>query len=553
MSNNIYEPKHNTDLNKPIWLNQFPYSEPRDQQVNSINKILDSFKSGKKFAIIDCGTGVGKSAIGLTAAKYISENSDEFPGVFEEGCYFLTTQKVLQDQYEKDFKTKGLVSLYSSSNYKCSLDKKASCKDILTAVRSGSISKKFEKCSYSCVYKEKKRKFIEKQLGVTNFSYFLTEKNYSQKLPNKRILVVDEAHNLENELTRFIEISVSSYFSEKILKLKVPKNLDTQFKVYSWIKNVYFVELAKKIEFISKQLKKFGITNTKLEDFKKITNKYELLTSHHKKIMQFLEIYNKENWVFDIENTENRYKKYVFKPIDISNYAYQYLLQFADYVIFMSATIISHEGFSLTLGLPQDMTVSIKEPSPFPPENRPIIYSPAGSMSAKNIDKTLPVLKTMVAEIINNHKDEKGIIHTHSIKIANYLKNSIESKRIIVAYGENREKALEKHSKSKLPTILISPSMTEGVDLKGKLSEFQIICKVPFPYLGDKVVKKKMNKWKWWYNTQTIRTIIQSVGRSIRSEDDKAVTYILDSDWKRIKSSCKNDFPDDFFDNYHEF
>jgi Rad3-related DNA helicase len=552
LSNTIYESTNNTN-NKVSWIDHFPYAKPRDQQTSAINKVLESFKTGKKFAIIDCGTGVGKSAIGLTIAKHIAKNSEDFPGTFEEGCYFLTTQKVLQDQYEKDFKTKGLVSLYSSSNYKCSLDKAASCKDILTAVRTGGINEKFHKCNYNCVYKSKKKEFIEKQLGITNFSYFLTEKNYSQRIPNKRVLVVDEAHNLENELTRFIEVSISSYFSEKILKLKIPKNLDTQFKVYNWIKSVYYIELSRKIEFISNQLKKFGITNTKLEEFKKITSRYELLTSHQKKIMQFIELYNKENWVFDVEKTNDTHKKYIFKPIDISKYAYQYLLQFADYVIFMSATIISHEGFSLTIGLPADKIISIKEPSPFPPENRPIIYSPAGSMSARNIDKTLPVLKTMVNEIINNHKNEKGIVHTHSIKVANYLKNNIKNKRIIVAYGENREKALQRHSKSKIPTVLISPSMTEGVDLKGKLSEFQILCKVPFPYLGDKVVKKKMNKWKWWYNTQTIRTIIQSVGRSIRSEDDKAVTYILDSDWKRIKSSCRNDFPKDFFNNYHEF
>jgi ATP-dependent DNA helicase DinG len=551
LSTNIYESKN--DLDKINWIKYFPYNSPREQQTSVINKVLNEFKSGKKYAIIDCGTGVGKSAIGLTIAKHISENEGQFPGVYTEGSYFLTTQKVLQDQYEKDFSASGLVSLYSSSNYKCSLDKAASCKDILTAVRSGSISKKFEKCSYSCVYKGKKKDFIEKKLGVTNFSYFLTEKNYSQKLPNKRVLIVDEAHNLENELTRFIEVSISSYFSEKILKLKMPRGLDTQFKVYNWIKNVYYLELTKKINFISSQLAKFGITNTKLDEFKKITSRYELLTSHQKKISQFIELYNKENWVFDVENTNDKYKKFIFKPIDISKYAHQYLLQFADYVIFMSATIISHEGFSLTIGLPDDLTVSIKEPSPFPASNRPIIYSPAGSMSAKNIDKTLPIMKTMIAEIIENHKDEKGIIHTHSIKIANYLKNTLRSKRIIVAYGENREKALEQHTKSKKPTILISPSMTEGVDLKGSLSEFQILCKVPFPYLGDKVVKKKMNKWKWWYNTQTIRTIIQSVGRSIRSEDDKAVTYILDSDWSRIKSFCKNDFPADFFDNYHEF
>jgi len=551
LSNNIYEA--NKPINNIDWSSSFPYAKPRDQQSSAINYVLNEFKSGKKYAIIDCGTGVGKSAIGLTIASHISNNHEDFPGIYEEGCYFLTTQKVLQDQYEKDFKSKGLVSLYSSSNYCCSADKSVSCKDVQTAIRAKSNDKKFDKCGYNCIYKSKKKDFMEKKLGITNFSYFLTEKNYSQKVPNKRVLVIDEAHNLENELTRFIEVSVSSYFSDKILKLKVPKNLDTQFKVYNWIKNVYHAELCKKITFIANQLEKFGITSTKLEEFKKITSRYELLTSHEQKIKQFISLYNKDNWVFDIERTNDKYIKFIFKPIDISKYAYQYLLQFADYVIFMSATIISHEGFSLTIGLPYDETVSIKEASPFPVENRPIIYSPAGSMSSKNIDNTLPTMSNMIKEIINNHKNEKGIIHTHSTKVAKYIKNNVKDKRLILAFGENREEALKKHEKSKQPTILISPSMTEGVDLKGNLSEFQILCKMPFPYLGDKVVKKKMNKWKWWYNTQTIRTIIQSVGRSIRSEKDKAVTYILDSDWSRVKNMCKKDFPKDFFDNYHEF
>ena len=38
-----------------------------------------------------------------------------------------------------------------------------------------------------------------------------------------------------------------------------------------------------------------------------------------------------------------------------------------------------------------------------------------------------------------------------------------------------------------------------------------------------------------------------------RSEDDEAITYILDSDWGRVKNMCRKDFPQDFFDNYHEF
>ena len=43
--------------------------------------------------------------------------SSDYEGVYEPGSYFLTTQKVLQEQYEKDFQNKGMISLYSSSNY----------------------------------------------------------------------------------------------------------------------------------------------------------------------------------------------------------------------------------------------------------------------------------------------------------------------------------------------------------------------------------------------------------------------------------------------------
>ena len=67
----------------------FPYPEPRAEQTSSIEFALDAFQNqDKRFVIIEAGTGVGKSAIGLTVAKTIADSS-----------YFLTTQKILQHQY----------------------------------------------------------------------------------------------------------------------------------------------------------------------------------------------------------------------------------------------------------------------------------------------------------------------------------------------------------------------------------------------------------------------------------------------------------------------
>ena len=88
--------------------------------------------------------------------------------------------------------------------------------------------------------------------------------------------------------------------------------------------------------------------------------------------------------------------------------------------------------------------------------------------------------------------------------------------------------------------------MTEGVDLKGEISRFQIICKVPYPFLGDKLVRKRMNRWDWWYPLQTAKTVVQSVGRSVRSNEDHAVSYILDANWSGFYAKNKSFFPEDF-------
>jgi Rad3-related DNA helicase len=99
---------------------------------------------------------------------------------------------------------------------------------------------------------------------------------------------------------------------------------------------------------------------------------------------------------------------------------------------------------------------------------------------------------------------------------------------------------------SKEPTIFVSPSSTEGLDLKNDLSRFQIICKIDYPYLGDKLVKKRMEKYKYWYSYQAVKSLIQAKGRSVRNEEDYAITYILDSNFDRLYDQNNYLFPESF-------
>ena len=65
-------------------------------------------------------------------------------------------------------------------------------------------------------------------------------------------------------------------------------------------------------------------------------------------------------------------------------------------------------------------------------------------MSFKNIDKGLPLMAKAVKAILDAHPNEKGIIHCHSYKIAQYLKRNVRSRRLLTHNTQDRIKKLSK-------------------------------------------------------------------------------------------------------------
>ena len=72
---------------------------------------------------------------------------------------------------------------------------------------------------------------------------------------------------------------------------------------------------------------------------------------------------------------------------------------------------MNKEAFCQTLGIESEEVEFISIPSPFPVENRPILHVPMGRMTSKEIDNTLPTLAKAVQKILEQHSQEKGIIH----------------------------------------------------------------------------------------------------------------------------------------------
>jgi ATP-dependent DNA helicase DinG len=82
--------------------------------------------------------------------------------------------------------------------------------------------------------------------------------------------------------------------------------------------------------------------------------------------------------------------------------------------------------------------------------------------------------------------------------------------------------------------------------LKDDLSRFQIITKVPYPNLGDRWTDAKRKASRQWYTWQTALKLVQGYGRSVRSKEDWAKTYVLDSAFGPFVNRNKNILPDWF-------
>jgi len=535
----------------------FPFDTIRDEQRTAIEFVLDSFlTSNKKFCLLQLGVGCGKSATGITVARYLAANpTSNLPGVAEQnsGAYVLTTQKVLQEQYLNDFGPKKrdlLCSIKSSSNYSCLHYKDQNCGEsrrILSKMSKQLAGTDFFKCCKTqCPYGIDKQAFINSPISVTNFSYFLAETMYAKKLEPRSLLIIDECHNIEAELGKFIEVTFSERFARDVLKCKVSA-LNTQENVFEWIKKSYRPALVKHLNKIEKVLEsKF---NSGMEAFGEYSKQYEMLDKHICKVNRFINSYDPENWVMNVikpQQGSRGSRKFEFKSIDVSGFSHDMLFRFGDKVLMMSATVVDKETFCKSIGLVPEQVAFIDIPSPFPVENRRVHYLPVGSMSMKNIDKTLPILVETIKLLMSQHSDVKGIIHCVSFKVAQYIFQNLKSDRLLIHNSENRDQILKEHIVNDRPTVLLSPSMMEGVDLADDSSRFQILCKVPFPYLGDLVIKKRMAKNSTWYNFQTAKSVVQALGRSVRNENDYAASYILDADWERFYNRSRSLFSSDF-------
>jgi ATP-dependent DNA helicase DinG len=189
--------------------------------------------------------------------------------------------------------------------------------------------------------------------------------------------------------------------------------------------------------------------------------------------------------------------------------------------------------------------------TPFPVDHRLVHVWPVLSWPRQGENPNIigPELGRSVNLILARHPGSRGLIHSVSYPRSRQLAQFSKSPRLILHTEEpgDFDRALETLFATP-GGVLVSPRATEGLDLKGDRSEFQIFIKIPFLYWGDQRVQERARANKTWYALTAAINLVQGCGRSVRNMNDICPTYLLDSKWKWWFQANENLFPPYFKD-----
>ena len=539
-------------------LNSFPKDyNPNPQQIKLLKNIDQAFTDGHKFVICNAPTGSGKSFISKTIGNVADECTGEFRDTvlnylafkrghggsytYEDECYdekafgctALTITKALQDQYKDLFED--IEALKGKSNYRCAVDDTFSV-EIAPCLHTPKLR---DECWSKgiCPYYEQRNKALVSTFNTLNYNMFFSLPDHLKK---RQYLICDEAAQLEDQLVKEFSCNINFEFLKK-MEIPIRPIYTKGNNVIKWI-SVLVLDLKEKVDWLNDAISSKSAVRSKKYIIEKKSELIQL-NNLHSKLSLIIDSWHESEYIYDKDA-----KSITFMPLKVDKLS-NHLFKYADKVILMSATIIDPSNFCKNLGI--DKFKYVEAESSFNPDSAPIFCNTKVKLNYYNMSKNLPKIAKQVEEICNFHKNEKGIIHTQNNNITSYLADNLRGNRYLIREpGVRNEDILDQHIANDDPTVLISPSLTHGVDLKDNLARFQIIIKAPFLPTRDKRIEKMMKGDFVWYENKMLCSLIQACGRGVRSHKDHCTTYILDA--AVVESIIRNKYklPKYFLDRF---
>jgi Rad3-related DNA helicase len=508
---------------------------PRPEQLRLLDALSEVVADAPEDAgtprvvLVEAPPGVGKSHLAMTLARWSGD------------AYLLTSQKLLQDQYEREFGD-ALQLVKGRENYLCERVPPPA-----RVPTSQGICRRPRGPMCQCPYARAKLAALNGPIFCTNTAYFLTLRQWQrEQLRRRRVLVVDEAHTLEAQLVRVFTASfapdqMKAWFGGLLPRFRSADDYRVLFEEH-------VTRLDAELRLIDGRLDTLrppGFGDEDLLSYPLTAEEQELLEQRDSLESALTRLH----FFLDAPDTEwiVRYPAadlgaaLELVPLTVSAMAPSLLWDAADIVVLSSAFMGRREIIAAYFGLEPDAVHALGSGSPFAVDRRRIDYRPVGVLSKATLPELEPALFDAIAEILAAHRGEKGLVHAASYVAARRLLAHLadrapeQHRRVIfVESSEAKRRALEQHRASPLPTVLLSPSLREGVDLPDDFLRFQIVTKMPYPDLGDPWTAARQQRDPRWYALETAKALVQAYGRSCRHAGDHGVTYILDGQFARF-------------------
>jgi Rad3-related DNA helicase len=359
-------------------------------------------------------------------------------------------------------------------------------------------------------------------------------------LGTRPLLVLDEAHNLEEQCLNHISLKFTPFsIPYEIYHKLLPhlKNVTSRVEL-----EVFLAEAAGYLKLM------LGRLETKSEQ-----QAISLVEAENKARMErFLESYNlftfsKTEWVWEIRNDQ-----LLLQPVFAREFMKSLVWKRGEHYLISSATILDPEEYvrlnGLTDVLKEDEIEILEAPSTFPPENRPIIDATVGPLTQQQWSNNMPAAVAAIEQILQKETGNVAI-HCHSYRHQRALVANLSpelKRRLIVHTGEDREEKLQEWMRSR-GKVFVSVAFNEGQDWKYSICDAQVLLKVPFADIGDRRVKRRLELGnRQWYLNQAMLEVIQAYGRAVRAEDDAARFYVVDGSFNELLGKTWEFLPDWF-------
>ncbi|MBN2382994.1 ATP-dependent DNA helicase [bacterium] len=426
----------------------------------------------------------------------------------------------------------------------------------------------------NCFFEKAKQKARKSDLIIINHHLFFADlslkrvSRYAGVLPEAPLVVIDEAHELEDVATSYFGIRFS-YWQLHRLILETERTLTgdefdpVRADLIAQLRNLedqarfFFFTLLRQrrrekvrlhadrwndaqasafqdmLRTNNQMLTVVKPIKSQNEDLSNLITRWKNMFKEAETITSF----KNEDWVYWLETTE-RNTILAASPIDVSHDLNQEIFQKIPTVVLTSATLATNGNFDFLkgrIGLERSLEKIVE--SPFDYHRQAYLYVPPRAPDPRDEQFDDFVIK-QVAQILGLTEGKAFVLFTSRLRMERTYE-ALGPKLPIQSFLQGkqpRHQLIEAFKQDINSVLFATSSFWHGVDVVGRSLSCVIIDKLPFSVPDEPVVEARIdyikrrggNAFTEFMVPSAIITLKQGIGRLIRSRSDFGLIVVLD-------------------------